>query len=147
MIGISYKPLYRGRGAHVEISEDKISLVDSPHLRPIIEIRFYKYEEGYCIRACKRINNTLHSICSFKGSIKLEEKRILFIDFHQVPPIKPAIFITFNNQIEVFVRKDIENHYECPQKQQIHKLHTRYIRTHQKQRKNQTINSRNVNGW
>lgn len=134
---MSYKPLYRGGGAHVEISEDKISLVDSPHLRPLIEIRFYKYEDGYCIRAYKRINNTLHSICSFKGSIKIEEKHILFIDFYQVPPIKPAIFITFNNQIEVFIRKDIENHYECPPKNRKYTSYIHAIYEHaKKQRKN-----------
>jgi len=69
--------------AEILIKEDKIQIVDSPNLRPLLEIRFYKYEDGYCIMVYKRLSdNTMYSVCSFKGKIKIEENKIMLIDFY-----------------------------------------------------------------
>ena len=111
---MSYRMMY-STIAEILVKEDKIQIVDSPNLRPLLEIRFYKYEDGYCIMVYKRLSgNTMYSVCRFKGTIKIEENKIMLIDFYQIPPIKPALFILFNSKIEVFIRKDIEDKYECP---------------------------------
>jgi len=109
-----YKLMYLTH-AKIVIKEDKIQLIDNPKLRPLLEIRFYKYEDGYCIMVYKRLSgNTMCSVCRFKGEIKIEDNKILLIDYYQIPPVKPAMFILFNSKVEVFIRRDIENHYNCP---------------------------------
>ena len=110
---MSYTTMY-STIAETLIKEDKIQIVDSPNLRPLLEIKFYKYEDRYCIMVYKRqSDSTMYSVCRFKGTIKIKNK-ITIIDFYQIPPIKPALFILFNSKIEVFIRKDIEDKYECP---------------------------------
>lgn len=109
---MSYRIMYLTI-AETLIKEDNIQIVDSPNLRPLLEIKFYRYEDGYCIMVYKRLSDsTMYSVCRFKGKIKIKNK-ITIIDFYQIPPIKPALFILFNSKIEVFIRKDIEHKYEC----------------------------------
>lgn len=102
--------------AKVLVEEDKILLVDGSKARPLLEIRFYRYEDGYCISVYKRINSTLFSVCRFKGEVKIEDNKIVLIDFYQVPPIRPALFILFNGngKVEVYIRRDIEDFFGCP---------------------------------
>jgi len=101
--------------AQILLKENSICLVDDPRRRPLVEIRFYKYEDAYCIRVYERLSDdTMYLICAFKGTIKIEDKRILLIDFYQVPPIRPALLIMFNSKIEVFIRRDMEGYYGCP---------------------------------
>ena len=79
--------------AETLIKEDKIQIVDSPNLRPLLEIKFYKYEDRDCTMVYKRLSdNTMYSVCRFKGKTKIKNK-IMLIDFYQIPPIKPALFI------------------------------------------------------
>ena len=93
--------------AETLIKEDKIQIVDSPNPRPPLEIKFYKYEDRYCIMVYKRqSDSTMYSVCRFKGKTKIKNK-IMLIDFYQIPPIKPALFILFNGKVEVFIRKTL----------------------------------------
>ena len=127
----AYRKLMDLPGGKIFLKKDEIWILDyNDNVK--VKIDWYPYEDGYCITLWKDISGTFSNFCNFKGTIKFENKKILLIDFYQFPPIQPAI-ITYNNYNRNLLQKRHEKLLRMPtQKQKIHQLHTRHIRTRQK---------------